>query len=90
MKDRDERERDERDEIVVQDSEGHEKEYAIEALFDLENHTYALLAEGDDVVLMRVEEDEDGDQFLVGLDDPQEAEMILDAYQIAVEAAPAE
>jgi hypothetical protein len=38
---------------------------------------------------MQVKE-EDGAQVLVGLEDPEEAESILSAYQIAVEASPAE
>ncbi|MCM3251618.1 MULTISPECIES: hypothetical protein [Priestia] len=33
-------------------------------------------------------EDEKGEQYLVGLTDPEERDSILDAYQIAVEAMP--
>lgn len=33
-------------------------------------------------------EDEKGEQYLVGLTDPEERDPILDAYQIAVEATP--
>jgi len=38
---------------------------------------------------MRVE-DEKGEQYLVGLTDSEERDSILDAYQIAVEATPAD
>ncbi|MFQ6386524.1 hypothetical protein ACLNAR_01955 [Priestia aryabhattai] len=35
-------------------------------------------------------EDEKGEQYLVGLTDPEERDPILGAYQIAVEATPAD
>ncbi len=78
-----------RDQVIVEDEAGHQHEYNVEALFDMEEHTYALLKREEDLVLMRVEGDEE-DQYLVGIKDPEEAESILNAYQIAVEAAPAE
>jgi hypothetical protein len=40
-------------------------------------------------MVMQVE-GEEGDQYLVGITDPIESQSILDAYQIAVEEAPAE
>lgn len=79
----------ERDTVTVEDENGDEKEYAIEALFDMDNHMYALLRDQSDTIVMKVE-DEGDEQFLVGIDNPSEMESILDAYQIAVEAAPAE
>ncbi|KIO58797.1 hypothetical protein B4064_1912 [Caldibacillus thermoamylovorans] len=38
---------------------------------------------------MKIEE-ENGEQFLVGVEKPDLSESILDAYQIAVEANPAD
>ncbi|PLT33581.1 DUF1292 domain-containing protein [Bacillus sp. V5-8f] len=78
-----------RDFIIVEEENGEEKQYAVDALFDIEDNSYALLSSGDDLILMRVEE-EDGEQYLVGLDDPVERENILNAYEVAVESAPAE
>jgi uncharacterized protein YrzB (UPF0473 family) len=78
-----------RDYITVKDQNGKEKEYAIEALFDMEGQSYALLAAADETVLMRVEAS-DEEQYLVGITDELERDSILDAYQIAVDEAPAE
>jgi hypothetical protein len=79
----------ERDFITIEDEKGIEKQYAVEALFDMRNQTYALLQSNGEALLMRVE-DEKGEQYLVGLTDPEERDSILDAYQIAVEATPAD
>ncbi|ASJ55907.1 DUF1292 domain-containing protein [Brevibacillus formosus] len=72
--------------ITIEDEQGTEKEYAIEALFDMNEEYYALLASDEDRILMRVVDGEGEDQYLVGIDDPEEAASILDAYQIALEA----
>ncbi|MBU8685738.1 DUF1292 domain-containing protein [Priestia megaterium] len=79
----------ERDLITIEDEKGIEKQYAVEALFDMKNQNYALLQWNGEALLMRVE-DEKGEQYLVGLNDPGERDSILDAYQIAVEATPAD
>jgi IMP cyclohydrolase len=78
-----------RDYITVEDDAGNRKEYAIEALFDMEDESYALLVADDETIIMKVEGDEE-DQYLVGITNPTESQAILDAYQIAVENAPAE
>ncbi|CAH0346399.1 MULTISPECIES: DUF1292 domain-containing protein [unclassified Bacillus (in: firmicutes)] len=78
-----------RDLILIEEENGDEREYAVEALFDLEDDSFALLTSEEEVLLMRIEE-EDGEQFLIGLDDHEEAENILHAYQVAIESAPAE
>ncbi len=72
--------------ITVEDQHGNEKEYAVEALFDMNEEWYALLRSDEDRVLMRVVNEEGEDQYLVGIDDPEEAASVLDAYQIALEA----
>ena len=80
----------ERDVVIIEDENGQEKKYAIEALFDMEDDLYALLrGKNDETLLFRVE-DEGEDQYIVGITDPSIKQSILDAYQIAVEAAPAE
>ena len=78
-----------RDSITIEDLSGKQREYAVEALFEMDGKMYALLRHGEEMLLMQVKE-EDGSQVLVGLEDPEEAESILSAYQIAVEASPAE
>ncbi|MDM5326600.1 DUF1292 domain-containing protein [Neobacillus sp. CF12] len=78
-----------RDYITIKDDEGNIKDFAVEALFEMEGRSYALLAAEDETIVMEVEGVE-GDQYLVGISDPTESQSILDAYQIAVEEAPAE
>nr|WP_204543027.1 DUF1292 domain-containing protein [Peribacillus deserti] len=78
-----------RDFVTIEDEDGVEQQYAIEALFDMEDQSYALLTSGDDTILVAVEE-EDGEQYITNIDDPEERDNILAAYQIAVDAAPAE
>jgi Protein of unknown function (DUF1292) len=79
-----------RDRIIVEDDHGQQREYGIEGLFEMDEQNYVLLAaEDDEPVLMRVEGEGD-DQELVGIQDPDELQSLLDAYQIAVDAAPAE
>ena len=50
---------------------------------------YALLRSGDQTSLMEVKEDASG-QHLVQITNQSEKESLLDAYQVAVEASPAE
>lgn len=78
-----------RDKITIENERGEQLQYTIEALFDMEQQSYALLHSEEDLLLMRIEE-EDGEQYLVGIDDPEEAQSVMEAYQIAVEAAPAD
>jgi hypothetical protein len=83
-------ERDElRDLITVENELGQQISYEVEALFEMNGESYALLRSNEETILMRVEEDDKG-QHLVGLSDNTEKEAILDAYEIAVDAAPAD
>ncbi|MFB5281066.1 DUF1292 domain-containing protein [Peribacillus sp. Hz7] len=77
---------DHRDYITVEDEKGNRKDYAIEALFDMKEESYALLKGEEETIVMKVE-GEEGNQYLLGISDPLESEAILDAYQIAVENA---
>lgn len=78
-----------RDLVTVTDDMGKEREFEVEALFEMNGESYAMLRNEDGTVLMKVEEQGD-DQFLVGLESDAEKSQLLDAYQIAVDAAPAE
>lgn len=75
-----------RDTITISDEDGNMKEFFVEGLFTTDEESYALLSSDKDTILMRVEETGD-DQYLVGITDPDERDSILDAYQIAMEAA---
>ncbi|MBT2683422.1 DUF1292 domain-containing protein [Bacillus sp. ISL-37] len=78
-----------RDLVTVTDDRGKERQFEVEALFEMNGESFAMLRDEDGTVLMRVEED-GGNQFLVGLESDLEKSDLLDAYQIAVDAAPAE
>lgn len=78
-----------RDYITILDEKGNLKDFAVEALFDMEDESYALLKAEEETIVMKIE-GEAGYQDLVGINDPSESEAILAAYQIAVEHAPAE
>ncbi|WP_338469376.1 DUF1292 domain-containing protein [Niallia sp. XMNu-256] len=78
-----------RDLITIEDENGEQLSFEVEALFEMEGKSYALLRSGDQTTLMMVIEDETGQQ-LVQISEQIEKESILDAYQIAVEASPAE
>lgn len=77
-----------RDLITIEDESGEQLSFEVEAMFDMEGKSYALLRSGDQTVLMEVKEDEKG-QHLVQISDQSEKESLLDAYQVAVEASPA-
>jgi hypothetical protein len=78
-----------RDQITVEDEHGQHLNFSVEALFDMKDHSYALLTSNEETLLMRVEEDHN-EQYLVGISDPNERDFILQAYEIAVEANPAD
>lgn len=78
-----------RDLVTVTDEMGIVKQFEVEALFEMNGESYAMLRNEDGTVLMKVEE-QGNDQFLVGLKSEKEKSQLLDAYQIAVDAAPAE
>ena len=77
-----------RDLVTVKDDKGKERQFEVEALFEMNGESYAMLRDGEGTVLMKVEE-QGGEQFLVGLESDIEKSQLLDAYQIAVDAAPA-
>jgi len=78
-----------RDLVTVADDQGIQRQFEVEALFEMNGESFAMLRDQKGTVLMRVEE-QNGQQFLVGLDDEIEKSNLLDAYHIAVDAAPAE
>ncbi|HZH61939.1 MAG TPA: DUF1292 domain-containing protein [Metabacillus sp.] len=82
----------ERDIITVQDENGEEKQLSVEALLAIDSETFALLTSKEklnDTYIMQVKNEEDG-QYLIGIDDPTITSMVLDAYEIAINANPAD
>ncbi|OIJ11082.1 DUF1292 domain-containing protein [Anaerobacillus alkalilacustris] len=78
-----------RDQITIEDENGNIKDYNVEGLFDMEDNSYVLLSDDGETILMRIE-DQDNEQFLVGITDPDERDSILTAYELAVDAEPTE
>jgi hypothetical protein len=74
------------DTITVSDENGNYKDFTVEALFDMDEDSYALLSNNGETVLMRIEQSGDS-QELVGVTDPVLIDSILDAYEIAVETS---
>jgi hypothetical protein len=82
----------ERDFITVEDEHGKQRTFSVEALLAVETETYALLTSKDnydDSIIMQVLNEEDG-QYLVGVSNPMKKKIVLDAYEIAVDANPAD
>jgi uncharacterized protein YrzB (UPF0473 family) len=74
----------ERDYITIEDKDGNKREFSVEGIIHQGEKTYALLKGDTDTVLMKVE-DEGDEQYLVGIEDKEEVDTILSAYEIAVE-----
>lgn len=74
----------ERDYITIEDKDGDKREFSVEGIIHKGEETYALLKGDTDTVLMKVE-DEGDEQYLVGIEDKDEVDSILSAYEIAVE-----
>lgn len=77
-----------RDSVTIRNELGKEMEYFIEALFDVDHESYALIRNEQDLQLMKIEEI-DGEQYFIRVEKPDLHENILEAYQIAVQINPA-
>ncbi|WP_409253215.1 DUF1292 domain-containing protein [Bacillus sp. SCS-153A] len=75
-----------RDIITIEDENGRQEQYSVEALFEMKGRSYAMLTSENTnhTVVMKVEEEGD-DQYLVRIKNEKDYDSILDAYQIAVE-----
>jgi uncharacterized protein YrzB (UPF0473 family) len=72
--------------IVLHDEEGKEWEFEVVDIITVNNNDYALLLplednEDDEVYVFRIQEDENGNQILVDLDDEEELEMVEKAWE---------
>ncbi|MFZ2462096.1 MAG: hypothetical protein WAW77_00370 [Caldibacillus thermoamylovorans] len=54
-----------RDSVTVQKEQGEEVEYFIEALFDVDDESYALIRNDDETLLMKIEEKMENNFLLV-------------------------
>ncbi len=79
--------------IVLYDEEGNETEFEIIATLEVNDIEYAILLptdedeaelqsdEVDEVYVLRIEQDENGDDVLVGIEDEDELNEVIEAYE---------
>jgi len=74
-----------KDRIVLIDELGKEQEFLVLATFGLDNDDYAALVPADDIdsptYILRIERDENGDILLRGIDDEEELQEAIAAYE---------
>lgn len=71
--------------IFLLDELGKEQEFIILATFGLDDEDYAALMPADDIesptYILRIETDENGDMLFAGIDDDEELEDAIAAYE---------
>lgn len=71
--------------IILLDEFGKEKEFILLASFGVDEDDYAALLpveEGEDeVYLLKIEVDENGDNILIGIEDEEELKEIIEIYE---------
>lgn len=82
----------EMDIILLYDEDGNESEFEVVATLEVEDNEYAILLprddsrdpdaeEVDEAYVLRIEQDENGEDILTGIDDEEELNMVIDAYE---------
>jgi Protein of unknown function (DUF1292). len=78
--------------IVLNDEEGNEVEFEVITKLDIEDKEYVIVApmEEDDVeaIALRIEQDENGNDILVTVDDEDEFDMVSEAYEAIFDDQP--
>jgi len=78
--------------IVLYDEDGNETEFEVIATLELDDNEYAILLpkdaeiepesdEVDEVYVLRMEKDENGEDVLVGIEDEEELNDVIEAYE---------
>jgi uncharacterized protein YrzB (UPF0473 family) len=79
------------DVIVLLDEDDNECRFEVVAVLDVDDNRYAILlpVDGDDydeeAYVLRIEQDEDGQEILVGIDDDEELDSVVEAYEELIE-----
>lgn len=82
----------EMDIILLYDEDGNETEFEVVATLELDENEYAILLPRDDArdpdaeeveeaYILRIEQDENGEDVLVGIEDEEELNAVIDAYE---------
>lgn len=73
------------DKITLLDEQGKEQEFIILATFGLDDENYAALIPAENmegsIYILRMEEDNEGNLLLIGIEDDKELEDAIDAYE---------
>ncbi|MFA9558883.1 DUF1292 domain-containing protein [Evansella sp. AB-rgal1] len=75
----------EKEQITIRDDEGNEKVFQVDAMFEMGDHSYAMVTSGDNTFVMRIMDNGDRKQSLISATD-EEIENLMDAYNIALDA----
>lgn len=74
--------------FTLTDEEGNESQFELIGNLDINGNTYVALvpvesanSEEEEYVILKVEEDENGDEFLVTIDDDDEFDEVADAFE---------
>lgn len=71
--------------IILLDELGKEQEFVILATFGLDDDDYAALMPADDIesptYILRMERDENGELLLAGIEDDEELQDAIEAYE---------
>jgi uncharacterized protein YrzB (UPF0473 family) len=74
--------------FTLTDEEGNESQFELIGNLDINGNTYVALvpvesenSEEEEYVVLKVEEDENGDEFLVTIDDDDEFDAVADAFE---------
>ena len=82
----------EMDLILLYDEDGNETEFEVVATLEVDENEYAILLprdderdpevdEVDEAYILRIEKDENGEDVLIGIDDEEELNMVIEAYE---------
>ncbi|MGI6343814.1 MAG: DUF1292 domain-containing protein [Bacillota bacterium] len=76
--------------VILTDEDGNEYEFEIVDVIEVEDKRYAVLypvddAEDEGYVIMRFEVDEDGEEMFVDIEDDDEWQRVIDAWEALLE-----
>lgn len=77
--------------VVLIDDEGNEQQFELVDAIELENEKYAILAPiidediADEVMILKIGQDENGEDILFDIEDDEEWERVAEAWQELIE-----
>jgi uncharacterized protein YrzB (UPF0473 family) len=72
--------------IVLTDESGEEREFDVVTKLDIEGKEYVIVVPSDgeeeEAIALRIDQDEDGGDILVSIEDEDEFAMVAEAYEL--------